>query len=162
MKERIRHLFPHNAGIPNNDHVPRGWINPHGHFLRTKEHWNSINSHFRRLETRAAGKEEAPEDAEAAERNAHLAYSLGWISVGHAGKLNAIGHQRTFEIRRHPAVMALRELLAESPEITIQVEVQLGGYLSSRGVHEDFELLDCDLDILIKRGRLRQVIQRSQ
>ncbi len=159
MKERIRHLYPHNAGIPNTNEVPRGWINPLGQFLRTKEHWASINSHFRRLETRAVGKEEAPEDAEAAERNAHLAYKLGWISVGHAGKLNAIGHQRTFEARHHPAVQTLRQLLAQAPALTIQIELQRGDFISSRGVHEDFELLDYDLDILIKRGRLRQAIQ---
>ena len=101
-------------------------------------------------------KEEAPEEAEAAERNAHLAYGLGWISVGHAGKLNAIGHQNTFDARHHPAVATLRKLLAELPHLSIQIEVQIGNYLPSRGVHEDFELKEYDLDILIKRGRLRQ------
>jgi hypothetical protein len=156
MKQRIRHLFPHNAGIPNDDHVPRGWITPQGHFFKTKEHWASINSHFRRPEVRAAGREEAPEEAEQAERNAHLAYSNGWISVGHAGKLNAIGHQRTFEARNHPAVETLRKLLSDQPHLTIQVEVQIGNYVPSRGVHEDYDLRDFDLDVLIKRGRLRR------
>jgi hypothetical protein len=159
MKQRIRHIFPHNAGIPNDDRIPRGWITPQGHFFKTKEHWASINSHFRRPDTRAVGKEEAPEEAEAAERNAHLAYSLGWISVGHAGKLNAIGHQKTFESTHHPAVTTLRKLLADQPHLTIQVEVQIGNYLPARGVHEDFELKEFDLDILIKRGRLRQTIK---
>jgi hypothetical protein len=156
MKHRIRHLFPHNAGIPNDENVPRGWISPQGHFLKTKEHWASINSHFRRPDTRTAGKEEEPEEAEVAERNAHLAYSHGWISVGHAGKLNAIGHQRTFETTNHPAVATLRTLLAELPHLSIQVEIQIGNYVPSRGVHEDFALKECDLDILIKRGKLRQ------
>src|SRR5262245_46401545 len=131
MKHRIRHIFPHNAGIINDNQVPRGWITPQGHFLKTKEHWASISSHFRRPETRAANKTEEPEEAEAAERNAHLAYSQGWISVGHAGKLNAIGHQKTFALSRHPAVLTLRELLAEIPSLTIQIEIQIGHYLPS-------------------------------
>lgn len=157
MKQRIRHLFPHNGGITStDDRVPRGWITPAGHFLRTKQHWASIYSHFRRPETRSFSKDEAPEDAEAAEKTAHLAYSQGWISVGHAGKLNAIGHRRTFEAHNHPAVVTLRKLLAEMPELTIQVETQVGAFIPSRGVHEDFELREYDLDILIKRGRLRQ------
>jgi hypothetical protein len=162
MKQRIRHLFPHNGGIPTitaDEHVPRGWITPQGHFLKTKEHWASITAHFRRPDARAVGKEEAPEEAEAAEKNAHLAYSLGWISVGHGGKLNAIGHQRTFESRYHPAVTALSKLLAPLPHLTIQVEVQIGDYIASKGVHEDYHLKDYDLDILIKRGRLRQVFK---
>ena len=90
-----------------------------------------------------------------AERYAHLAYIHGWISVGHAGKLNVIAHQRTFEMRGHPAVTTLRQLLAELPHLSIQVETQIGDYLPSRGVHEDFELKEYDLDVLIKRGRLR-------
>jgi hypothetical protein len=155
MKQRIRHLFPHNGGVVTDDLVPRGWIAPNGHFIKTKEHWVSINSHFRRPETRALAKEEAPEEAEAAERNAHLAYSLGWISVGHAGKLNAIGHERTFKGSSHPAVQTLRKLLAEMPSHSIQIETQLGAFSPSRGVHEDFDLKEYDLDILIKRGRLR-------
>lgn len=158
-KQRIRHIFPHNAGIPNDENVPRGWITPQGHFLKTKEHWASINSHFRRPDTRTAEKGEAPEEAEEAERNAHLAYSLGWISVGHAGKLNAIGHQKTFEATSHPAVATLQTLLAEMPHLTIQVEVQIGNYLPARGHHEDFMVKEFDLDILIKRGRLRQTFR---
>lgn len=159
MKNRIRHLFPHNGGVLEDEQVPRGWITPQGSFLKTKEHWASINSHFRRPDTRAAGKEEAPEEAEVAERNAHLAYSHGWISVGHAGKLNAIGHRKTFEAIRHPAVATLQTLLAGQPHLTIQVEIQIGDYLPSRGVHEDYDLKEYDLDILIKRGRLRLVIR---
>jgi hypothetical protein len=159
MKQRIRHLFPHNAGIANDDQIPRGWITPQGHFLKTKEHWASINSHFRRPDTRAVGKDEAPEEAETAERNAHLAYSQGWISVGHAGKLNAIGHRKTFEATHHPAVATLRKLLADQPHLTIQVEVQIGIFVAARGVHEDFEIKEYDLDILIKRGRLRQTFK---
>lgn len=136
--------------------VPRGWITPQGAFLKTKEHWASISAHFRRPDTRSIRKEETPEEAEAAEKNAHLAYSVGWISVGHAGKLNAIGHQRTFQASQHPAVTTLRNLVAPLPHLSIQVEVQLGDYVPSRGVHEDFDLKEYDLDILIKRGRLRQ------
>lgn len=156
MKQRIRHIFPHNGGVPNDENIPRGWITPEGHFLKTKEHWASISAHFRRPDTRSIEKEEAPEEAEAAEKNAHLAYGIGWISVGHAGKLNAIGHQRTFEATNHPAVLTLRKLVAELPHLSIQVEVQIGNYVPSRGVHEDFELKEYDLDILIKRGRLRR------
>lgn len=159
MKKRIRHIFPHNGGLLTDERVPRGWINPQGHFFKTKEHWVSINSHFRRPETRTIGKEEAPEEAEAAEKNAHLAYSVGWISVGHAGKLNAIGHERTFETRNHPAVTTLRQLLERLPDLTIQVEIQIGSFIASRGVHEDFALKTCDLEVLIKRGRLRPVIE---
>jgi hypothetical protein len=155
MKQRIRHLFPHHGAIPTDDRIPRGWINPHGHFLKTKQHWASILSHFRRPDARTFDRDEAPEEVEAAERNAHLAYSLGWISVGHAGKLNAIAHQRTFESSTHPAVVTLRKLLAEMPHLTIQVELQIGEFLPSKGVHEDYELREYDLDILIKRGRLR-------
>ncbi len=157
-KQRIRHIFPHNAGIPNDDHMPRGWITPQGFFHKTKEHWVSINSHFRRPDTRSVGKEEAPEEADAAERNAHLAYSLGWISVGHAGKLNAIGHKKTFEAINHPAVATLSQLLANQPHFSIQIEVQIGNYVPALGVHEDYELKDYDLNVLIKRGRLRQIL----
>lgn len=156
MKQRIRHIFPHNGGVQADDQVPRGWITPEGHFLKTKEHWASINSYFRRPEIRSLEKGEAPEEAEAAEKNAHLAYSLGWISVGHAGKLNAIAHERTFLATNHPAVATLQRLLAQMPHFTIQVEIQIGNFIPSRGVHEDFELKEFDLDVLIKRGRLRQ------
>lgn len=155
MKQRIRHIFPHNGGIPNDDQVPRGWITPEGRFLKTKEHWTSINCHFRRPDARSLPKEDAQEEAEAAERNAHLAYNMGWVSVGHAGKLNAIGHDRTFKMRNHPAVVTLRKLLAEIPQFVIQVETQLGNYVPSRGVHEDFELKEYDLGFLVKHGRLR-------
>lgn len=160
MKQRIRHLFPHNVAIPQTDEsIPRGWITPQGHFLKTKQHWASINSHFRRPDTRSVAKEEAPEEVEEAQRNAHLAYSLGWISVGHAGKLNAVGHRRTFEALRHPAVSMLQKLLAEVPHLTIQIELQVGTYLPAKGVHEDFDVREYDLDVLIKRGRLRQAIK---
>jgi hypothetical protein len=155
MKQRIRHIFPHNGGIQNDERVPRGWITPQGRFIKTKEHWVSISCHFRRPDTRSLKKEEAPEEAESAERTAHLAYNQGWISVGHAGKLNAIGHEHTFKIGNHPAVETLRKLLGTLGDLTIQVEVQLGHFLPSKGVHEDFELKEFDLDILIKRGRLR-------
>ena len=157
MKQRIRHIFPHGLGmLALDDKVPRGWITPQGHFHKTKEHWASINSHFRRPDTRAIDKGEAPEEAEVAERNAHLAYSHGWISIGHAGKLNAVAHKQTFEMRNHPAVTTLRQLLLELPYVSIQIETQIGVYHPSRGVHEDFDVREYDLDILIKRGRLRQ------
>jgi len=159
MKQRIRHLFPHNGGLITDERIPRGWINPTGHFMKTKQHWASINSHFRRPEFRSIHKEEAPEEADIAEKAAHLAYSQGWISIGHAGKLNAIGHKTTFEVINHPAVLTLRGLLAELPDLTIQIETQIGDYIPSKGLHEGFELRDYDLEILIKRGRLRQVLK---
>ncbi len=155
MKQRIRHLHPHNGVLETDERIPRGWITPQGQFLKTKEHWASINSHFRSPDTRSKSKEDAADEAAEAERIAHLAYSLGWISVGHAGKLNAIGHQRIFGVGNHPAVTTLRKLLAQAPELSILIETQLGDYLPSRGMHEDFELREYDLDILIKRGRLR-------
>src|SRR4051794_3213590 len=160
MKQRIRHLFPHDGAIAGDELIPRGWINPLGHFFKTKEHWASISAHFRRPDTRSLGKADATKEAEAAEKKAHLAYSLGWISVGHAGKLNAIGHQSTFETRNHPAVTTLARLLAEVGELTIQIELQVGSYVPSRGVHEDFQLKECDLDFLVKRGRLRQIFPK--
>lgn len=162
-KQRIRHIFPHNAGnthdgasaVPPDEKVPRGWITPQGRFHKTKEHWVTITSHFRRPETRSLDKEEAPEEADAAEKNAHLAYSQGWISIGHAGRLNAVGHRQTFDALHHPAVSTLRELISQQPYLTITVETQLGRYIPSKGVHEDFEIREYDLDILIKRGKLR-------
>jgi hypothetical protein len=159
MKQRLRQLYPHHSAILNTE-IPRGWINQTGHFLKTKEHWASINSCFRRPEIRAATTSELEEEeAKAAERNAHLAYSLGWISVGHAGKLNAVGHERTFQVGRHPAVLTLRKLLEPVPELTIQIEIQLGNFNPSAGLHEDFDVRDYDLDFLIKRGRLRQTFR---
>jgi hypothetical protein len=159
MKQRIRHLFPHHGVIdPMDINVPRGWITPQGSFLETKQHWASINAHFRRPDTRSFTKEEEPEEAELAEKNAHLAYQLGWISVGHSGRMNAIGHQRTFAISSHPGVLTLRKILAEVPHLSIQIELQIGEFVPSRGVHEDFELRDYDLDYFIKRGRLKAVI----
>jgi hypothetical protein len=155
LKQRIRHLFPHNGGILNDERVPRGWITPQGRFIKTKEHWVSISCHFRRPETRSLKKEEAPEEAEEAERNAHLAYSQGWISVGHAGKLNAIGHERTFRAFAHPALDTLRKLLTDMPDLVIQIEIQMGSFLPREGIHEDFKLEEYDLGFLIKRGRLR-------
>ncbi|MFL5812276.1 MAG: hypothetical protein ACJ763_01760 [Bdellovibrionia bacterium] len=157
-KQRIRHLFPHHGAIQAETNVPRGWISPQGRFLETKQHWASINAHFRRPDARSFSKEEEPEEAEQAEKNAHLAYQLGWISVGHSGRMNAVAHQRTFATSTHPAVGTLRELLAEVPHLTIQIELQIGEFIPSRGVHEDFDLRDYDLDYLIKRGRLKHTI----
>jgi hypothetical protein len=155
MKQRIRQLFPHHGSIQADMGIPRGWITPQGLFRRTKEHWASINSHFRRLENRSGIKTEEDEEAAEAQRTAHLAYGLGWISVGHGGKLNAVGHQRIFRSSVHPAVVTLRKLLAEAPALTIPIEIQLGEYVPSRGVHEDFDLKEYCLDTLVKKGRLR-------
>ena len=60
------------------------------------------------------------------------------------------------KVMSHPALITLRELLASMPELTIQIETQVGNYDPSRGVHENFELKEYNLDILIKRGRLRE------
>lgn len=156
MKQRIRHLYPHDGALETEDPIPRGWITPQGQFLRTKEHWASINSHFRSPGARAKTKEEAADEATIAERTAHLAYSLGWVSIGHAGKLNAIAHERVFQAINHPAVQTLRKLLAETPELSIQIETQIGSFMPTTGVHEDFQVKEYDLDILLKRGRLRE------
>jgi hypothetical protein len=69
--------------------------------------------------------------------------------------MNAIGHQRTFSTSNHPAVVTLRKILAEVPHLSIQIELQIGEFIPSRGVHEDFELQEYDLDYFIKRGRLK-------
>lgn len=156
MKQRIRHLFPHEGAIQTDERIPRGWINPQGRFIQTKEHWASIYAHFRKLEVRSKSKEEADTEAAESERTAHLAYSLGWISVGHAGKVNAIGHQRAFRQSTNPALLTLRKLLKDVPAFSIQIELQLGDYIPSKGAHEDFDLKECDLDALIRWGKLRQ------
>jgi hypothetical protein len=158
MKQSIRHIYHHNGPQPDWNSVPRGWITPEGRFLKTKEHWSSLSSQFRRPDIRSVTKNEAPEEAAEGERNAHLAYRQGWISLGHGGELNAVGHERTFKTFNHPAVLTLRKVLADVPSLTVPIETQIGDYDASRGVHEDFDVREYDLDILIKRGRLRQII----
>jgi hypothetical protein len=157
MKERIRHLYPHDGALQIQDLIPRGWITSEGQFFKTKDHWASINSHFRRPDARSRTRDKVAEEAAASDRTAQLAYSLGWISLGHAGKLNAIAHERTFEKIIHPATLTLRELLKEMPYHSIEIETQIGDYNPSKGVHEDYELREYDLTVLIRRGRLVRV-----
>ena len=156
MKQRIRQLFPHDGTFQTDERVPRGWITPQGQFFKTKEHWASIYSLFRNVDDRTKTGAEIADENLAAEKAVQLAYSLGWVSVGHAGKLNAVAHERIFQISGHPAVLTLRKLLANLPELVMPVETQIGDYSPSSGVHEDFAMKEYDLDILIKRGRLRE------
>lgn len=152
-KRRIRHIYHHNGPEPDWNKNPRGWITPEGRFLETKEHWRSITCQFRRPEVRSMSQISSDEAAEG-ERTAQLAYYQGWISLGHAGELNAIGHQKTFSSPQNPALATLRKLLAESPALAIRVEMQVGPFNPKLGVHEDFDVREYDLDRFIKRGRL--------
>jgi hypothetical protein len=152
-KRRIRHIYHHNGPEPDWNKNPRGWITPDGRFHETKEHWRSITCQFRRLESRGQKPTEQEQIAEG-ERISQLAYSLGWVSLGHAGELNAIGHEKTFNSLQHPAVATLRKLWSEIPELTIHVELQKGSFNPSVGAHEDYEVKIYDLDRFLKRGRL--------
>lgn len=153
IKGRIRHIYHHGRLEPDAIKFPRGWISPEGRFFKTKEHWQSIMSQFRRPEIRSLS-EVPEEDLAEGERRAQLSYSLGWISVGHAGELNAVGHERTFKKITHPATVLLRKLLADFHERTIHVELQVGLFDPSLGVHESFDVREYDLDAFVKRGRL--------
>jgi hypothetical protein len=156
-KRRIRHIYHHNGPAPDWGKNPRGWITPDGRFLETKEHWRSITYQFRRPEIRSDDAVSAEESAEG-ERVAQLAYNLGWISLGHAGELNAIGHERTFRSTQNPAALALRQLLSNSPDLSIHIELQIGLFNPSLRVHEDFDVRTYDLDRFIKRGKLIEVL----
>jgi len=151
-KRRIRHIYHHNGPEADWKKHPRGWITPEGRFFETKDHWNSITYQFRRPEVRSLTQTQ--EEIEEAERIAQLAYSLGWISLGHAGELNAIGHEKIFQSSQHPAVVCLQKLLSTSGALSIHVELQIGKFNPSLGFHEDFCVKQCDLDRFIKRGRL--------
>jgi hypothetical protein len=151
-KRRIRHIYHHNGPESGWNKNPRGWINPEGRFHETKEHWRSITYQFKRPEIRSITQSQ--EEIEEGERVAQLAYSLGWISLGHAGELNAIGHVRTFELTNHPAALTLRKLLSTIVEPSLHVELQVGRFNPSLGVHEDYLVKECDLERFIKRGRL--------
>ena len=152
-KRRIRHIYHHNGPEPGWNKNPRGWINPDGRFHETKEHWRSITCQFKRPEV-GASKQDVQEQIVEGERISQLAYSLGWISLGHAGELNAIGHEKTFNSLLHPAVATLRKLWAETAELSIHVELQKGVFNPSLGVHEDYDVKIYDLDRFLKRGRL--------
>lgn len=128
--------------------VPRGWIHPDGRFFKTKHHWNAISDQL--------GDGEQYDDPAEGERNAHKAYSRGWISIGHGGALNAVGHKSTFDTDTHPAVETLRKLVSKVPHFTFRVEKQLGKLNSDSGRHEDFDVKEYDLDWFIRRGRLRK------
>lgn len=152
-KRRIRHIYHHDGPEPDWGKNPRGWINPEGRFLETKEHWRSITYQFKRPDVRSTSPVSAEELAEG-ERVAQLAYSLGWISLGHAGELNAIGHEKTFKALQHPAVVTLRKLWADTPELSVHVELQMGAFDPSLSLHESYDVKEFDLDRFLKRGRL--------
>ena len=126
--------------------IPRGWIAPDGRFFQTKHHWDSISEHLGL---------EGENDPEQGERNAHIAYSLGWLSLGHGGALNAVGHKSTFDHRDHLAVITMRKLLSKAPHFTFRVELQLGKLTKRAAKHPDFEVKEIDLDYFISRGRLK-------
>jgi hypothetical protein len=151
-KRRFRHIYHHSGPVSDLNKSPRGWINPEGKFHETKEHWRSIAYQFKRPETRSISQTQ--EEIEQGERVAQLAYSLGWISLGHAGELNAIGHKRTFELTNNLAVLTLRNLLSTCVEPALHVELQVGRFDPSLGVHEDYLVKEYDLERFIKRGRL--------
>src|SRR6185437_7946261 len=133
-KRRIRHIYHHDGPEPDWNKNPRGLITPEGRFLETKEHWRSISYQFRRPENRSATQQPSAEELAEGERIAQLAYSLGWISLGHAGEVNAIGHERTFHSIQHPAIETLRKLWIDNAELSIHVELQLGNFNPSLGV----------------------------
>jgi len=152
-KRRIRHIYHHEGANPAWDKHPRGWITPDGRFLETKEHWKSITSQFKRPEIDSPGSLSA-EDLAEGERIAQLAYNLGWLSLGHAGELNAIGHEKILKATLSPAKLTLQKLLSDTPDLKIHIELQIGRFDPSSGVHEDFDVREYDLDRFVKRGRL--------
>lgn len=151
-KRRIGHLYvdqPRPAERREEwDSIPRGWISPEGKFFRTRFHWASIASRF---------KQPRAEDPEVGERSAHQAYAKGWISLGHAGVLNAIGHESVLKSANHPAVATLRRLVSKLPHFSLRVEKQLGGIDAETGRHEDFDVREYDLGFFVRRGKLRKI-----
>ncbi len=149
-KKRIGHVYgaaPVMDPAAAWDAVPRGWIHPSGKFVKTKEHWKTICS---RLGERKANP------AEVGERFAHRAYAEGWISLGHGGVFNAVGHRSTFEKATHPALETLRKLVTQSPHFALRIERQFGKIDPESGRHADFDVKEYDLDLFIKRGRLKK------
>lgn len=149
-KQRIGHIHQGARPAPvaaDGEDVPRGWIHPGGKFISTNHHWDAISEHLGDSRT---------SDPEIGERNAHVAYSRGWISIGHGGVINAIGHENTFDTSEHPAVATLRKLVAKVPHFSLRVEKQIGKLDPETGRHEDFDVREYDLDYFIKRGRLRK------
>ncbi len=149
-KQRIGHGHPDALAARAtgfDESVPRGWIHPTGKFFATNHHWEAI--------TRMLHKK-ASKDPEKGERDAHLAYSLGWISIGHGGATNAIGHKSVFDGADHPAVEALRKLVAKIPHFSLRIEKQIGKRDPESGRHADFDVSEYDLDLFIRRGRLRK------
>lgn len=150
-KQRIGHVYqgqrPVVATASEEGEIPRGWIHPNGKFFSTNHHWDTISDHV---------GEGTSSDPETGERNAHIAYARGWISIGHGGVINAIGHKSTFESTSHPAVVMLRKLVAKIPHFSLRVEKQIGKLDPESGRHEDFDVQEYDLDYFIKRGRLRK------
>jgi hypothetical protein len=149
-KGRIGHVYAnaHGAHAEEWDAVPRGWITPEGKFLSTREHWSMIATRF---------GIKGGADPEIGERAAHRAYAGGWISIGHGGALNAIGHETVWDRELHPAIRTLRELVAKLPHDMLRVETQRGNLNPETGRHEDFDIRECELEFFIKRGKLRRM-----
>jgi hypothetical protein len=148
--ERIRHARNHGESAHDPygwDLIPRGWIHPDGKFFKTKDHWKTIGPRI--------GVEET-ENPETGEKHAHRAYSLGWISIGHGGALNAIAHERVFRSTQHTALTALRKLLSGLPHEVLRIEKQIGDLEPESGKHEDFDVMECDLRVFVKHGKLRK------
>jgi len=149
---RIRHVYGRELAASEADGweaIPRGWIRPDGKFFKTKQHWIKISGYL-------GHKGATRKDPEQGEKNAHAAYSLGWISIGHGGALNAVGHKSSFDLAKHPGVQTLRKLLSSVPQFSIRIERQMGKIDPETGMHEDFDVREYDLDLFIRHGRLRK------
>lgn len=167
MNERIRHVY--HARRQDNHEVhddeahwadtPRGWIDPDGHFRPSSVHWEAIRSLIEKKKrgrrSRATGTDE--DHAELGERAAQRAYAMGWISLSHGGVLNAVGHRNVFHSKRSPALATLRRLLARVPHSTVRIETQIGKIDTRTGRHEDFDVQEYELSLLVRRGTLRKV-----
>ena len=106
-KARIGHVYQ-GARAPvvtgERSDVPRGWIHPSGKFFSTTHHWDAISDHL---------GDKGPRDPETGERNAHIAYSRGWISIGHGGVLAALLYL-TLGTGLRPVPRSLPRVLAAS------------------------------------------------
>lgn len=146
---RIRHDTTGTLIVrPTEEAPPRGWIHPNGKFFESVHHWQDISKYL---------KLSGADDPDQGERNAHVAYARGWISLGHGGAFNAIGHEKIFSSPDAPAIATLRKQVAKVPHFALRVEKQIGEIDLGSGRHEDFDVAEYDLEVFIRRGRLRRL-----